>query len=101
MRNKAVSLIALVVIVLAGLGVIGYLSIHKIDSTQFLFGFATIAGPTLAILYNNFKTNEIANKVDDAAEKINKIEQQTNGNLTAKLEAIPLKVAEEVKKNAD
>lgn len=96
MQNKNVSIIAALVIVLTGIGIFGYMSIHGLDTKEFLYGFGVLCAPTLAILWNNFKTNEIAKKVD-------KIDQQTNGNLTAQLDAIPAKVVEELggDKNAD
>jgi outer membrane murein-binding lipoprotein Lpp len=103
MQNRNVSVIAAVVIVLAGLGIFGYLSIHGVDTQQFLYGFGVLCAPTLALLWNNFKTNEISKNVDTMSTKVDKIEKQTNGNLTEQLNAIPAKVVEELGggKNAD
>jgi len=88
MRNKGASIIAVVVIVCVALGIIGYLSLHSIDTTPFLTAFGIIGAPTLGILWNNFKTSEIAKKMDDVNAKVNTIEENTNGKLTAKFDEL-------------
>ena len=94
MRNKGASIVAVVVIVIVAMGIVGYLSLHKIDTQPFLFGFGIIAAPALGILYNNFKTSEIANKVDNVATKVDTIEENTNGKLTAQFAEVHSKIDE-------
>lgn len=68
------------------IGTFGWLSLHHVDTQQFLYLFTLIA-PTLGILWNNFKTQRIENKVDTAIE-------QTNGTLHEPLEQIQAQVQE-------
>lgn len=66
------------------IGVFGWLSIHHVDTQQFLYLFTLIA-PTLGLLWNNFKTQKVMDKVDT-------IEQQTNGTLHEPLEQIQAQI---------
>jgi hypothetical protein len=77
-RLKTVTVIGVVVIVCMAIGTFGWLSIHGIDTRQFLYFFATSIGPTIALLWNNHKTSQVSAKVDT-------IEENTNGLLTERM----------------
>lgn len=73
-------------VVMVALGVFGWLSIHHVDTSQFLYFFAIVA-PSVGIVWNNTKTGAIKDTVDDVKDTVATIEHQTNGALTARIEA--------------
>lgn len=85
--SKGFYLIGAIVIVCAGLGVYGWLSIRGADTQQFLYVFGTVAAPTLGLLWNNMKTQQIA-------EQVNTIEAQTNGELKAQFKDLKEHITE-------
>lgn len=73
--------VGVLVVLCVALGVFGWMSIHGIDTRPFLYFFATAIGPTIGILWNNRVTGQVADKVEQ-------IEENTNGLLTKRIQAI-------------
>lgn len=73
--------IAIVVLLCVALGVYGWMSIHGIDTRQFWYIFVTGVGPIIALLWNNRVTAQVADKVEQ-------IEENTNGKLTARIQEV-------------
>lgn len=70
-----------VILICVFLGVYGWLAIRHVDTTQFLYVFGTIISVNTGILFNIVKTAKIEQKVES-------IQQQTNGTLTQLMERV-------------
>jgi hypothetical protein len=70
-----------VVLICCFLGVYGWLAIRHVDTTQFLYVFGTIISVNTGILFNIVKTAKIEQKVET-------IQQQTNGTLTRLMDKV-------------
>jgi len=77
-KGKSAVAIGVLVVLCVALGVFGWMSIHGIDTRPFLYFFATAVGPTIALLWNNFVTAKVADKVEQ-------IEENTNGKLSQRI----------------
>lgn len=80
-KGRTALAIAIVVMVCVALGVYGWMSIHGIDTRQFWYFFATGVGPIVALLWNNKVTAQVADKVE-------KIEENTNGKMDDRIQSI-------------
>ena len=70
-----------VVLICVFIGVYGWLAIRHIDTAQFLYVFGTIISVNTGILFNIVKTSKIE-------EKVETIQQQTNGTLTKLMDKV-------------
>ena len=70
-----------VVLICVFVGVYGWLAIRHIDTAQFLYVFGTIISVNTGILFNIVKTAKIEQKVET-------IQQQTNGTLTRLMDKV-------------
>ena len=86
MRTSVV--IGTVMVVLAVLGVYGYLAIHRADTQGFMIVLAWIA-PVVGLLWNN-------KQIENVKDSVNTIEHNTNGTLKELKDELPGKVAEHV-----
>jgi len=82
---KAFIAISTAMVLCVALGVVGWLSIHNVNTTPFLYFFGTAIAPTIGIMWNNFKTAKVADKVDDVKGEVQTISHQTNGVLTERI----------------
>lgn len=82
-----VIVMAIGVVLCVALGVYGWLAIHDVDTRQFLYFFGVSVAPSLAALFNLYKTHRVSQKTDQVIH-------QTNGVMNAKLAEIPDIVAE-------
>jgi len=68
-----------VILICAFMGVFGWLAIRHVDTQQFLYVFGTIVSINAGILFNIVKTAKLEEKVD-------KVVNQTNGQMSALIE---------------
>lgn len=88
--------IAIAMVLCVCLGVVGWLSIHNVSTTPVLYFFATGVGPTIGLLWNNFKTGKVADNLEDVKGEVQQITHQTNGVLTERIQkAVSSAIAEQ------
>lgn len=69
--SKNVLVIAGAMIILAFVGVFGWLSIHHVDTTQFLYVAGTIIAPNLGIIFALLKADKAAQNAEAAVHNTN------------------------------
>lgn len=79
---------ASVVIIMTIAGTTAYVATTDLPQERYLSLFATVVAPVLATVFVMFKTGKIGKQIENVEQKTDKIEQQTNGALTAQINAV-------------
>lgn len=83
--SKNVLVVCGVILICVCIGVYGWLAIHKVDTTQFLYIAGTIVGPNLGIIFALLKADKAANNAEIAVHN-------TNGMMNKLADDIPEQV---------
>jgi hypothetical protein len=78
--------VAIAVVLCVGLAVFGWLSIHNISTTPFLYFFGSVIGPVLGILWTGYKTTKVGDNVEEVRQQVETVSHQTNGALTERIQ---------------
>jgi len=78
--------VAIAVVLCVALGVFGWLAIHNVSTTQFLYFFGSVVAPTLGLLWTGYKTTKTADDIKEVKGQVETVSHQTNGALTERIQ---------------
>lgn len=82
---KGIMAVSIAMVLCFAIGLVGWLSIHNVNSTPVLYFFAGSVAPLIGQMWNNVKTGRAKDAIDDVKTSIDVVKHQTNGALTERI----------------
>jgi uncharacterized membrane protein len=84
---KGIMAVSIAMVLCFALGLVGWLSIHNVNSTPVLYFFAGSVAPLIGQLWNNVKTGRAKDTIDEVATAVEEVKHNTNGALSERINA--------------